>query len=97
MKATGIVRRMDDLGRVIIPKEVRKTLNMEYGEALEIFTDEDCVIFQKYHTTPIKDEIEKLKEHIQDYYECNDNFTQKQINEFNNALSTIQKAFKDKE
>lgn len=42
-----------------------------------------------------RDEIEKLKEHIQDYYECNDNFTQKQINEFKNALSTIQKAFKN--
>lgn len=97
MRATGIVRRMDDLGRVVIPREIRNTLNMEYGEPLAIFTDEDCVIFQKYHTTPIKDEIEKLKKHIQDYYECNDNFTQKQINKFNNALSTIQKAFKDKE
>lgn len=97
MRATGIVRRMDDLGRIAIPKEIRRTLHMECGEPLAIFTDEDCVIFQKYHKTPIKDEIEKLKDHIQDYYECNDNFTQKQINEFNDALSTIQKAFKDKE
>lgn len=97
MRATGVIRRMDDLGRVVIPREIRKFLNMECGEPLEIFTDENCVIFKKYHTTPIKDEIEHLKNHIQDYYECNDNFTQQQINEFKNALSTIQKAFKDKE
>lgn len=95
MITTGKVRRMDDLGRVAIPKEVRKTLNIEWGEPFEIFTDENCVIFKKYHTTPIKDEIEHLKNHIQDYYECNDNFTQEQISEFKNALSTIQKAFKD--
>lgn len=97
MKATGIVRRTDDLGRICIPKEVMRTLNIEYGEALEIFMDENCVILKKYHTTPIKDEIEDLKKHIQDYYECNNNFTQGQINEFNNALSTIQTAFEDKE
>lgn len=95
MKATGIVRRIDDFGRIVIPREVRETLNIECGEALEIFTNENCVILKKYHTTPIKDEIEDLKKHIQDYYECNNNFTQKQINEFKNALSTIQKAFKN--
>lgn len=80
MRATGIVRRMDDLGRVVIPREIRNTLNMEDGEPLEIFTDEDCIIFKKYHTTPIKDEIEDLKKHIQNYYERNyyernENFT----------------------
>lgn len=95
MRATGIVRRMDDLGRVAIPREIRNTLNIECGEPLEIFTGKDCIILKKYHTTPIKDEIEDLKKHIQDYYECNNNFNQKQINEFKNALSTIQKAFKD--
>ena len=61
MRATGIVRRMDDLGRVAIPREIRNTLNIEWGEPLEIFTDEDCIILKKYHTTPIKDEIEDLK------------------------------------
>lgn len=95
MKATGIVRRMDDLGRIAIPKEIRRILHMEYGEPLAIYTDEDCIIFQKYHKTPIEDKIEDLIEHIQGYYECNDDFTQEQINEFKNALSTIQKAFKD--
>lgn len=47
MKATGIVRRTDDLGRICIPKEVMRTLNIEYGEAFEIFMDENCVILKK--------------------------------------------------
>lgn len=49
MRATGIVRRIDDLGRVVIPKEIRKTLHLRDGDALEIFTDTDGeVIFKKY-------------------------------------------------
>ena len=44
MKATGIVRRIDDLGRVVIPKEIRKTLRIREGDPLEIFTDKDSVI-----------------------------------------------------
>lgn len=76
MKALGIVRRIDDLGRIVIPREIREYLHIEDGEPLEIFIDEDCIIFKKYHTTPIKDEIEDLKKHIQNYYERNENFTQ---------------------
>ena len=49
MKATGVVRRIDDLGRVVIPKEIRKTLRIKEGEPLEIFTDrEGQVILKKY-------------------------------------------------
>ena len=49
MKATGIVRRIDDLGRVVIPKEIRRTLRIREGDPLEIFTDKDGeVIFKKY-------------------------------------------------
>lgn len=49
MKATGIVRRIDDLGRVVIPKEIRRTLRIREGSPLEIFTDNDGnVIFKKY-------------------------------------------------
>lgn len=49
MKATGIVRRIDDLGRVVIPKEIRRTLRIREGDALEIFTDtQGGVIFKKY-------------------------------------------------
>ena len=49
MKATGIVRRIDDLGRVVIPKEIRRTLRIREGDPLEIFTDrEGQVILKKY-------------------------------------------------
>lgn len=49
MKATGIVRRIDDLGRVVIPKEIRRTLRIREGDPLEIFTDRDGeVILKKY-------------------------------------------------
>lgn len=49
MKATGIVRRIDELGRVVIPKEIRKTLRIREGDPLEIFTDRDGeVILKKY-------------------------------------------------
>ena len=49
MKATGIVRRIDDLGRVVVPKEIRRTLRIREGDPLEIFTDKDGeIILKKY-------------------------------------------------
>ncbi|MDD3164661.1 MAG: stage V sporulation T C-terminal domain-containing protein [Oscillospiraceae bacterium] len=54
MKATGIVRRIDDLGRVVIPKEIRRTLRIREGDPLEIYTEKDGeVIFKKY--SPMSD------------------------------------------
>lgn len=49
MKATGVVRRVDDLGRIVIPKEIRRTLRIREGDPLEIYTEKDGgVIFRKY-------------------------------------------------
>lgn len=49
MKATGIVRRIDDLGRVVIPKEIRRTMRIREGDPLEIFTDANGgIVFKKY-------------------------------------------------
>ncbi len=49
MKATGIVRRIDDLGRIVIPKEIRRTLKIQEGSPLEIYTNSDGdIIFRKY-------------------------------------------------
>ena len=49
MKATGIVRRIDDLGRIVIPQEIRRTLRIREGDPLEIYTEKDGeVIFKKY-------------------------------------------------
>lgn len=48
MRATGIVRKIDHLGRIIIPKEIRKTLQISDRGALEVFTDENLIILKKY-------------------------------------------------
>ena len=48
MKATGILRRIDELGRVVIPKEIRKSMKMREGEELEIYTTEEEVVLKKY-------------------------------------------------
>lgn len=64
MKATGIVRRIDDLGRVVIPKEIRRTMRIREGAPLEIFTDtEGGVIFKKY--SPVG-ELSDVTEHYAD-------------------------------
>lgn len=49
MKATGIVRRIDDLGRVVIPREVRRTLRIQEGDPLELFIEDGCVLFKRYN------------------------------------------------
>jgi len=49
MRATGIVRRIDELGRVAIPKDIRKILHIKEGDPFELFTIEDGVCFRKYH------------------------------------------------
>ena len=66
MRATGIVRRIDDLGRVVIPKEIRRTLKIREGDPLEIFiTKEGGVVFQKYNNGVYEDLMgvaEKLRD-----------------------------------
>lgn len=49
MKSTGIVRRIDDLGRVVIPKELRRTLNINECDPLEIFVEDESIILKKYN------------------------------------------------
>jgi AbrB family looped-hinge helix DNA binding protein len=60
MKATGIVRRIDDLGRIVIPREIRKTLGITEGAALELFTHEGCICFKPY-----RDDEKKLAEYFE--------------------------------
>jgi AbrB family transcriptional regulator (stage V sporulation protein T) len=69
MKATGIVRRIDDLGRVVIPKEIRRTLRIREGDPLEIFVDRDGeVILKKY--SPIGELGDFAKEYAESLYEA---------------------------
>jgi AbrB family transcriptional regulator (stage V sporulation protein T) len=69
-KATGIVRKIDDLGRVVIPKEIRRTLRIREGDPLEIYTDnEGGVIFKKYSP------VGELSSSIDEYAEILSNMT----------------------
>ena len=62
MKAEGIVRRVDDLGRIVIPKEIRRNLGIHEGDPLEIFLHEDCVCFKKYTTNKLEKVFDAFKE-----------------------------------
>ncbi|MGI6119056.1 MAG: stage V sporulation protein T [Desulfosporosinus sp.] len=74
MKATGIVRRIDDLGRVVIPKEIRRTLRIREGDPLEIFVDrEGDVILKKY--SPIRELGEFAKEYADSLFESTGHIT----------------------
>ncbi len=74
MKATGIVRRIDDLGRVVIPKEIRRTLRIREGDPLEIFVDRDGeVILKKY--SPIGELGDFAKEYAESLNEASGHFT----------------------
>ncbi|BAU26190.1 AbrB family transcriptional regulator (stage V sporulation protein T) [Aneurinibacillus soli] len=74
MKATGIVRRIDDLGRVVIPKEIRRTLRIREGDPLEIFVDRDGeVILKKY--SPIGELGDFAKEYADSLFESTNHIT----------------------
>lgn len=68
MKATGIVRRIDDLGRIVIPREIRRTMQIEVGEPMELFLEDDKVCFKRY-SSGCKDDIKKLI-----YEVCDDDY-----------------------
>lgn len=66
MKATGIVRRVDDLGRVFIPKEIRRRLGIREGDPMELYMDGSSLILKKYDPmTNAKDAIKQAKDRIQ--------------------------------
>ncbi|MFJ6264224.1 AbrB/MazE/SpoVT family DNA-binding domain-containing protein [Lysinibacillus xylanilyticus] len=57
MKSTGMIRKVDDLGRVVIPKELRRTLGIDNQDPLEIFTDGNKIVIQKYQPNAEKEEV----------------------------------------
>ena len=86
MRETGIIRRIDELGRVVIPKEIRRTLGIREGEPLEIFVDSEnkSVTFRRYDvTSDIRKELINLKDSNEDY------LTGKQIAAFNALLHAL--------
>ena len=68
MKATGIVRRVDDLGRVVIPKEARRACNIREGDPLEIFLQDGAAVFKKY-IPPYRDDLMATLQDAADYYD----------------------------
>ncbi|XMB86440.1 stage V sporulation T C-terminal domain-containing protein [Mycoplasmatota bacterium WC44] len=70
MKATGVVRRIDDLGRIVIPKEIRRTLRIREGDSLEIFVDQQGdVVFKKY--SPVEDISTFAQQYVDAIYTTN--------------------------
>jgi transcriptional pleiotropic regulator of transition state genes len=62
MKATGIVRRVDDLGRIVVPKEIRTNLSIDIGDPVEFYVDGDCVVVKKYDAVG---SVEQLLDNIE--------------------------------
>ena len=60
MKSTGVIRRIDELGRIVIPKEIRRNLGIRDGENIEIFTDNDSIILKKYYRMSTNSELAQL-------------------------------------
>ena len=84
MRATGIVRRVDDLGRVVIPREIRRSMGIKEGEPLEIFIEDDAVIFRRYSYNLV-DEVKRVAELI----ECNCNADTETMADISRMLSTV--------
>lgn len=64
MRATGIIRKIDDLGRIVIPKEIRNGMGFKEGEQLEIFVNEDSIIFKKYNSVSLWDVAYQIAQKI---------------------------------
>ena len=92
MRATGIVRRVDDLGRVVIPKEIRRSMGIKEGEPLEIYLENDAVIFRRYSYNLVQ-EVERVAELI----ECNCNADRETMADISRMLSTVAELVKGEE
>ena len=90
MKATGIVRRIDDLGRVVIPKEIRRACNIREGDPLEIFLQDDGVMFKKYIPT-YRDDLMATLQEAADYYDNSeeDRVTAEQLRKIAKEVGTL--------
>lgn len=78
MRATGIVRRVDDLGRIVIPKEIRRTLHIKEGTAMEYYIDKDILCIKKYYAgvqygEALIDIAHDLREAMDDTFETQEN------------------------
>lgn len=97
MKATGIVRRIDDLGRIVIPKEIRATMGVKEGDPLELYTDGDGFYFRKYIPDILENALEVINEIANQtpadfsYYD----FTKEQKDKLKKKVKEIQDIIKE--
>ena len=96
MRATGIVRRIDDLGRVVIPREIRKQFGIEEGDPLEIFVNKDEIILRKYDVSiGLKELVRRLDEEFSDVKSDIEAKTASKFYEHISALQDILKNMED--
>lgn len=77
MKSTGIIRRIDDLGRIVIPKEVRRNFRIREGDPLELFTEGDAVCFKKYDVTG---DVQQVLSNTENYIKLDTELSPKVVN-----------------
>lgn len=100
MRATGCIRRIDDLGRVVIPKEIRRSLHIREGDPLEIYTEHDSVIFKRYDPSsydPSPDWnkiLDDLKEEVYNYFDIYTSEDYELKKEIGVAIDKIRENFK---
>ena len=91
MKSTGVIRRIDELGRIVLPKEIRRNLGIREGENLEIFVEEDKVILKKYSKIKdYKEIIHNICNLVTSVYEINLIVTDRDKVVYSNIFSTIE-------
>lgn len=95
MKATGIIRRIDDLGRIVIPKEIRRNMNIREGDPMEIYLDGDNrVVFEKYNSGLLPF-IHNLADRVEDNEY--DTLSPESVKEIKGLLNKISKIIKEEE
>jgi AbrB family looped-hinge helix DNA binding protein len=95
MRATGIVRRVDDLGRVVIPKEIRRSMGIREGEPMEIYLEQDAIMFRRY-AYKLTAEVARVAELVEQ--NCNANAdTMDRLGELFNEIDNILRAEEEDE
>lgn len=91
MKATGIIRRVDELGRVVIPKEIRRTMGIKEATPLEIYCEDGKLVLQKYEPS-VRAQVESLQDDLLYwFYNYADDEATAQIQDVHKAFDTIMK------
>lgn len=93
MKATGIIRRVDDLGRIVIPKEIRHKLNVREGSPMEMYLDGNKLVIERYKTfDSIAETVDTLQTLIADYSE---EFKEDNLSLLRNQIEELKKAIEE--